>query len=148
VDQIERGNTLVGAAGSTMQEIVASVQHVAGIMNEITVASRKQSAGIDQVNLAINQMDAVTQSNAMLVEHASAAAASLRNQALRQAQAVAAFKLEHATASMPQVDTDAEIAMPGRTAPNSLPIGKPALLHGRSANAENLYEDFERGRLA
>jgi methyl-accepting chemotaxis protein len=98
VEQIEDGNLLAGAAGATMNEVVASVRQVAGIMSDITAASNEQSAGIEQVNQAIAQMDQVTQRNAMLVEQASTAAESLQDQAARLAQAVSAFRLDDAPA--------------------------------------------------
>jgi len=101
VDQIEDGNLLAGAAGATMNEVVASVRQVAGIMSEITAASNEQSAGIEQVNQAIAQIDQVTQRNAMLVEQASAAAESLQGQAVRLSQAVSAFRLDDAPAAIP-----------------------------------------------
>ncbi|HZW23817.1 methyl-accepting chemotaxis protein [Noviherbaspirillum sp.] len=93
VQQVEAGSTLVDDAGKTMNEIVSSVKHVTDIMNEITSASREQSAGIEQVNQAINQMDEITQQNAALVEQSAAAAETLREQAVKQAQLVGAFKL-------------------------------------------------------
>ncbi len=61
-------------------------------MGEIASASNEQSTGIDQVNLAITQMDQVTQQNAALVEQAAAAADSLREQADRLADTVAVFR--------------------------------------------------------
>ena len=93
VQKVEAGSSLVDDAGKTMHEIVSSVKHVTGIMNEITSASREQSAGIEQVNQAINQMDEITQQNAALVEQSAAAAETLREQAVKQAQLVGAFKL-------------------------------------------------------
>ena len=100
VQQIEDGNRLAGAAGATMNEVVASVQHVAGIMNDINAASNEQSAGIEQVNQALAQMDQVTQRNAMLVEQAAVAATSLQDQAARLAGAVSVFKLDGAQATL------------------------------------------------
>jgi methyl-accepting chemotaxis protein len=70
-----------------MQEIVTSVRHVADVVAEISAASREQSAGIEEVNRAITQMDQVTQQNAALVEEA-AAAASMQDQAAQLAQLV------------------------------------------------------------
>ncbi|MGN6581570.1 MAG: hypothetical protein ACTHJ1_16530, partial [Bordetella sp.] len=75
------------------QEIVASVKRVTDIMGEISAASEEQSSGIDQVNLAVTQMDETTQQNAALVEQAAAAAGSLEEQARQLAQAVSVFKL-------------------------------------------------------
>ncbi|MDO8701581.1 MAG: methyl-accepting chemotaxis protein [Undibacterium sp.] len=93
VDKVDQGSKLVDEAGKTMNEIVTSVQHVADIMGEITAASREQSTGIEQVNLAITQMDEMTQQNAALVEQAAAAAESMEEQAFELGQAVSVFKL-------------------------------------------------------
>jgi methyl-accepting chemotaxis protein len=62
-------------------------------MADISEASREQSAGIEQVSLAVSQMDEVTQQNAALVEEAAAAAESLEEQAQALAQAVSVFVL-------------------------------------------------------
>ncbi len=93
VDRVEMGSTLVGQAGSTMEEIVNSIRRVADIMGEISAASAEQSAGVSQVGEAVTQMDQATQQNAALVEEMSAAASSLRSQAQELVQAVAVFKL-------------------------------------------------------
>ncbi|SDX47911.1 methyl-accepting chemotaxis protein [Collimonas sp. OK242] len=96
VEKVGIGSRLVDQAGSTMDEIVASVRRVTDIMGEITAASQEQTAGIDQINQAISQMDQVTQQNAALVEEAAAAAASLQDQAGALAEVVGGFKLERA----------------------------------------------------
>ncbi|MDQ1829441.1 methyl-accepting chemotaxis protein [Massilia scottii] len=93
VDKVETGSKLVGQAGSTMEEVVASVQRVTAIIGEIAVASGEQNVGIDQINDAIGQMDAVTQQNAALVEQAAAAAESMKQQAASLAEAVSIFKI-------------------------------------------------------
>lgn len=93
VSKIDDGNRLVNDAGGTMHEIVSSVRHVAGLISDIASASREQSAGIEQINRAITDMDDATQRNAALVEHGANAAESLQEQATGLARAVAAFKL-------------------------------------------------------
>jgi methyl-accepting chemotaxis protein len=93
VEKVNIGSKLVGEAGATMDEVVASVRRVTDIMGEITAASNEQSAGIEQVNQAIAQMDQVTQQNAALVEEAAAAAESLQDQAAELANVVSVFKL-------------------------------------------------------
>jgi methyl-accepting chemotaxis protein len=93
VEQVDIGAKLVQQAGSTMDDVVASVRRVTDIMGEITSASSEQSIGIDQVNTAITQMDQVTQQNAALVEQAAAAAASMQEQAARLADVASSFKL-------------------------------------------------------
>lgn len=93
VTQIQQGSTLVEQAGTTMSDVVTAVRRVTDIMDEISAASQEQSDGIEQVSQAVGQMDQVTQQNAALVQEASAAAASLEEQANRLEQAVAVFKL-------------------------------------------------------
>ena len=93
VETVENGTRLVEQAGNTMQEVVDRVKRVTEVMNEMTAANREQSEGIEQINLAITQMDEVTQQNAALVEEAAAAAQSLQDQAGRLNQIVRIFKL-------------------------------------------------------
>ncbi|WP_420472631.1 methyl-accepting chemotaxis protein [Noviherbaspirillum sp. ST9] len=93
VERVEAGTTLVDQAGSTMQEIVASIRRVTDIMSEISAASNEQSIGVSQVGEAIAQMDEVTQQNAALVEEMAAAAENLKNEAEQLVQAVAVFRL-------------------------------------------------------
>jgi methyl-accepting chemotaxis protein-1 (serine sensor receptor) len=92
VQRVDAGGRLVEQAGATMQEIVTSVQRVTDIMAEISSASVEQTSGIEQVNVAVTQMDQVTQQNAALVEEAAAAAEAMREQAHTLAEAVAVFR--------------------------------------------------------
>jgi len=93
VKLVSSGSHQVGEAGSTMGEIVEAVRRVTDIMSEIAAASDEQSRGIQQVSQAVTEMDNVTQQNASLVEEASAAAASLEDQAGKLTKAVSAFRL-------------------------------------------------------
>jgi methyl-accepting chemotaxis protein-1 (serine sensor receptor) len=93
VEKVADGSALVHKAGATMGEIVASVQRVTDIMAEISAASQEQSAGIEQVNQTITQMDETTQQNAALVEEATAAARAMEDQAGELTQAVSMFRL-------------------------------------------------------
>jgi methyl-accepting chemotaxis protein len=93
VEKVGAGTKLVGQAGVTMDEVVASVRRVTDIMSEIANASQEQSAGIEQVNHSIIEMDSMTQQNAALVEEAAAAAQSLQDQAAELARVVSIFKL-------------------------------------------------------
>ena len=92
--QVQAGAKLAQQAGASSAEMLGAVQGVHGIMEEIASASREQSHGIGQVNMAVTQMDEVTQQNAALVEESAAASASLQDQALQLEQAMALFKLE------------------------------------------------------
>ena len=93
VGKVEAGSRMVNSAGTTMNEVVASVKRVTDIMGEIALAGQEQSAGIAQVNQAIAQMDQVTQQNAALVEEAAAAADSMQEQARQLSSVVGTFKL-------------------------------------------------------
>jgi methyl-accepting chemotaxis protein len=93
VERVDVGARLVDQAGATMAEIVDSVRRVTDIMGEISTASMEQTAGIEQVNSAIAEMDQVVQRNAALVEQAAAAASSLQDEAANLADVVAVFKL-------------------------------------------------------
>ena len=90
--QVENGGKFVDEARGVMGQIVQSVQRVTNIMAEITAASREQSAGIEQVNMAMMAMDEMTQQNAALVEEAAAAAESMKAQAVALSQSVGIFK--------------------------------------------------------
>ncbi|PPD00242.1 MAG: chemotaxis protein [Methylotenera sp.] len=111
VSKTAEGTKQVETAGSTMQEIVSSVQRVTDIMGEITAASVEQSAGIDQVNTAVTSMDEVTQQNAALVEQAAAAAESLVEQAMGLIEKVSAFKLSSSNANKPKHNPKALLSL-------------------------------------
>ena len=93
VDKVDIGSRQVDQAGATMNEIVQAVKRVTDIMAEITAASNEQSAGIEQVNQAIVQMDETTQQNAALVEEATAAAEAMQQQAIKLYEEVSTFKV-------------------------------------------------------
>jgi hypothetical protein len=92
VGQVSAGSALVQQAGTTMDDILASVGQVTAIMGQIAIATHEQTAGIDQINTAITQMDEVTQQNAALVEEAAAAAGSLQDQADGLSHLVSVFR--------------------------------------------------------
>jgi len=93
VDRVESGSKLVANAGTTMGEIVASVQRVSDIIAEISAAAAEQRDGIGQVNGAVTSLDHMTQQNAALVEQSTAAAESLKEQAARLGEVVGRFTL-------------------------------------------------------
>jgi methyl-accepting chemotaxis protein len=114
VDKVEAGSRLVADAGQTMSEIVGSVQRVSDIIGEITAASGEQSDGIAQVNVAVSQLDQMTQQNAALVEQSAAAAESLKDQAMKLAQVVQVFRLS-------STEAPALTAVPARPPAKALP---------------------------
>ncbi|MFG6430652.1 methyl-accepting chemotaxis protein [Roseateles sp. LYH14W] len=93
VERVEAGTQLVNDAGTTMTDIVGSVQRVTDIIGEISAAAIEQSQGIAQVNGTVTELDQMTQQNAALVEESAAAAQSLKEQAVRLAGLVSSFKL-------------------------------------------------------
>ena len=95
VSKVSTGSTLVESAGETMNEIVGAVTRVTDIMSEIASASEEQSRGIEQVSIAVAEMDRVTQQNTALVEESASAAAALEAQASRLNKAVAVFHIHH-----------------------------------------------------
>ena len=129
VNRVDLGSTLVESAGETMDEIVNAVTRVTDIMGEIASASDEQSRGIDQVGLAVAEMDRVTQQNASLVEESAAAAAALEEQASRLTQAVAVFRIQQNQSNS------------GREAVSAAPMPAPTLL--RKAAATDGGENWE-----
>ncbi len=127
VSLIDQGSGEVVAAGNTMSEIVEAVKRVTDIMLEIAAASDEQSRGIVQVSQAISEMDKVTQQNASLVEEASAAAASLEDQAARLTEAVGIFRLHGMTQT--------------RNSSKAAPVNTAAPLRPATADGDN-WETF------
>ncbi|MBN3835542.1 methyl-accepting chemotaxis protein [Burkholderia sp. Ac-20344] len=91
---VEQGYRIADAARGTMRDIVARVDQVSTLIGEISAASREQSTGIEQVNLAVTQIGDATQQNASLISDAERAAVALRDQAAHLADAVSVFRLE------------------------------------------------------
>ena len=127
VDKVSEGSQLVHQAGTTMGEIVTSVQRVTDIMAEISAASQEQSAGIEQVNQTVVQMDETTQQNAALVEEATAAARTMEDQANDLATAVSMFRTtttRAAPAARPLLTVVPPAAKP-QPAPDTPPRPRP-----------------------
>ena len=150
VDKVGQGSRLVNQAGATMTEIVASVKRVTDIVGEISAASQEQSEGIEQVNLAITQMDEGTQQNAALVEEAAAAAQSLQDQAARLERVVGFFKLGNQVVLKPaaSLSTSSAISPAIIARPAAIAISVPASaadrsdLRLRNRGSEEEWEQF------
>ena len=93
VQTVDAGGKLVDGAGQTMNEVVVAVQQVTEIMSDINNASGEQSAGIESINVAVAQIDQMTQRNAALVDDAARTATSLNEQAVSLMKTVAGFDL-------------------------------------------------------
>ncbi len=124
--KVESGSKLVQDAGASMQEIMTSVARVSDIIGEISAASTEQSQGINHVNHSVNELDQMTQQNAALVEQSAAAAESLKDQSVRLAQAVAAFKLGQAHQTL-QVKAQGHALKAIAKAQQASALGAPAL---------------------
>ncbi|MGK5080258.1 methyl-accepting chemotaxis protein [Janthinobacterium sp. HLX7-2] len=149
VANVDTGSRLVNEAGQTMGDIVDSIVRVTDIMGEITSATHEQTIGIEQINMAIAQMDEVTQQNAALVEEAAAASQSMQEQAGELAHVVGFFKTGNAVAT-PKLSPvrsqtpRAPVAPPART-----PLPRPARqavaaapAHRSNAAADSEWEEF------
>ncbi|WP_233965783.1 methyl-accepting chemotaxis protein [Pectobacterium polaris] len=101
VERVEQGSDLANKAGETMQQVVVAIRQLTDTMAEISSASAEQSTGVDQVGIAVNQMDQTTQQNAALVEESAAAALSLQDQADLLVRAVSVFKVAGNQSSIP-----------------------------------------------
>ncbi|WP_426073883.1 methyl-accepting chemotaxis protein [Janthinobacterium sp. DSP2-3-3] len=151
VANVDTGSRLVNEAGQTMGDIVDSIVRVTDIMGEITSATHEQTIGIEQINMAIAQMDEVTQQNAALVEEAAAASQSMQEQAGELAHVVGFFKTGNAVAaSQPAVKLAAarsSIAAPAPARPEArkAPVRQAvAAAPARRSNpaAESEWEEF------
>jgi methyl-accepting chemotaxis protein len=148
VANVDTGSRLVNEAGQTMGDIVDSIVRVTDIMGEITSATHEQTIGIEQINMAIAQMDEVTQQNAALVEEAAAASQSMQEQAGELAHVVGFFKTSNHVASVSKL-SPARAAAPApaiaRPAAKPAPVRKAvAAAPARRSNAaaESEWEEF------
>ncbi len=138
VEKVEDGSKLVSQAGKTMEDIVNSIRGVTAIMGEISKASIEQTAGIEQVNLAICQMDDVTQQNSALVQQATAAAESLEEQTQNLTVTVSHFKLGGGDAV---TDPYADELLDDENERGLAPVGRIIKLDPRSADSGG-WEEF------
>jgi methyl-accepting chemotaxis protein len=142
VEQVEAGRKLVDEAGEAMDDIVTSVELVADIISGTATASQEQSAGIEQVNQAVGQMDEMTQQNAALVEQAAAAAESLQDQAAKLAEAVSVFRLDGSSGQRAALPVLREVVTPlPQSRPRVAPAARPKKLAAAGGGNEE-WEEF------
>ena len=137
VSTVDSGSRLVDDAGRTMQEVVVSVQRVSEIIGQIASATQEQSSGIGQISTAVTELDLATQQNAALVEQSTAASESLRQQAMRLVESVAAFRLGEAGPA--KVARAAALPAPRSAAGNS---SAGLLLVKAGAREEGSWQQF------
>jgi len=142
VAKVQEGSELVDESGKTLEEIVGAVKKVTDIVAEIAAASREQSAGIEQVNRAVMQMDETTQQNAALVEEAAAASQAIVEQAQALSALVAHFEVgaaeDRATAA--HAPRAAERRLKDR--PWSKTAMKPAAAGRKAAGSDAEWSEF------
>lgn len=93
VDKVGAGKDLVNRSGKTLTEIVSAVEKVVNTISGIASAAHEQSEGITQVNIAIGQMDDMTQQNSALVEEANAASENMASHARAMTEVISFFKV-------------------------------------------------------
>ncbi len=152
VEKVGSGTKLVEQAGTTMQEVVASIKQVTDIVGEISAATQEQNDGIAQVHQAVTQMDQTTQQNSALVEQTAAAAQTLRDQADKLEQVVSAFKINASAAAYAPPKRPVRAAAPvvatlpraaaSRPKSAAQPAAAPKKLKVSAAASKDEWEEF------
>ncbi|MFC0266796.1 methyl-accepting chemotaxis protein [Kushneria aurantia] len=151
VVRVEGGSKLVHQSGDTLKEIVESVKRVSGIVSEIAAASKEQSSGIEQANVAIAQMDNTTQQNAAMVEEAAAASHSLQQQAETLKQLMLFFNIENGGQSQytPAIAHGGSATTPRHAVSDQRPSGsgRSSGNHGNQSSHRGSYQaEHKSGR--
>jgi methyl-accepting chemotaxis protein len=92
-ERVENGASQVEEAGKTIDAMVLQVKQMAGLIEEISAATREQTSGIAEVGQSLSNLDDATQRNAALVEQSAAATDSLSRQASELLQSTSVFRL-------------------------------------------------------
>ena len=140
VSKVENGAKLVNLSGETLDTIVDSVKQVSGMMAEISTASMEQTSGIEQVNVAVSQMDEMTQQNAALVEEASATGEALADQASQLRQQVSFFKMNEGSIQAGGSSGPIKSYSPTPASPVST---KAATIKSKSSVAPSQHDDSD-----
>jgi methyl-accepting chemotaxis protein len=143
VQRVDDGTKLAGGAGTTMNEIVSSVNRVSQLISEIAGATAEQSSGIAQANAAVSQLDKVTQQNAALVEESTAASESLRSLAVEMSEAVAVFQLASNKAAPALPSSPAQMAIKSYQARALANSGSARLANKAAAANTRLEEEWK-----
>ena len=93
LQKVRAGTAFVNETGAALTAIVNSVAQVGDLVSHIASASAEQTAGIDQVNQAVSQMDDITQQNAALAEQAAAGSIAMSGQATSMSKLLGFFKV-------------------------------------------------------
>ncbi|MDO9249456.1 MAG: methyl-accepting chemotaxis protein [Phenylobacterium sp.] len=90
--QVGLGVDLVGQTGKALERIVTQVAEITEIVSAISASAQEQATGLAQVNIAVNQMDQMTQQNAAMVEQSTAASLALANETTDLTRLVGQFE--------------------------------------------------------
>jgi methyl-accepting chemotaxis protein len=146
-EKVRSGSELVNQSGKALAEIVDSVKKVTDIVAEIAAASHEQSAGIDQVNNAVMQMDEMTQQNAALVEQAAAAARAMHEQAGELTHQVGFFRLAGEASAAPAArsavaEAEAVFAAVRNTPAKSVAAARPVRSAAEATSVTGVWKEF------
>ncbi|HEY5808614.1 MAG TPA: methyl-accepting chemotaxis protein [Povalibacter sp.] len=151
VDKVAAGAALVNESGQTLSTIVTGVKKVTDIVGEMTAATSEQSKGIDQINLAVANMDSVTQQNAALVEESTSAAKTMQLQAQELQRLVSFFSVSgmkheqpvapEMTAAATPVTVSRPVAMPKRPVHRLQSVGARKVAAHASSDA-SVWQEF------
>jgi len=130
-DEVDNGVKLVSATGEALKGIQHHIVAINAQLDAIATSAQEQSAGLSQVNIAINQMDQVTQQNAAMVEEANAASASLASESDRLRQIISRFRLGGT-----ETEQFARVSAPAIPTKDTRPVSSPARrMMGKVASA-------------
>jgi methyl-accepting chemotaxis protein len=91
--KVAKGTNLANKSGEALKEIIVSVKDVGRLVSEIDAASAEQKQGASQINVAISELDSMTQQNAGLVEETASASEEIANQAQELLSTMERFKI-------------------------------------------------------
>ena len=147
VVKVEEGGLFVNKSGQALNEINGAISNVSRIISEIAAASREQATGIEEVNIAVTQMDESTQQNAALVEEVAAASSSLKDQANQLQNMVSVFNINNTNHQPVTQQSNGDLerirALTSAAAQPTIPVktAKPALMQDTGNNEED-WEEF------
>jgi len=150
VEKVDAGARLVDQAGATMEDIVSSIGRVTNIIGEITIASREQASGIEQIGRSITQMDSITQENMSLVVESVGAAENLLQRAMTLKNVVQVFKIDgkktRSEVAAASAKPRAQVAKSGARIKNEVPqsptkLPAPRIEHPVAAGGDD-WEEF------
>lgn len=91
--EVEQGVKLVSETGVALERIISRVAEIDSVVASIANGAQEQANGLQQVNIAVGQMDQNTQQNAAMVEQSTAACRALGEEAARLDELVTAFRV-------------------------------------------------------